>query len=500
MEALLSLTPPVLRLAPLEAAAAAVAGATGLDESSARFAISLYLALPLAAVNGLLPAGAPRHAWCAATGLLLYMFAFGAQYAAFLATAAAVYAVLVGTAPLRALDGWRHWLAAVFAFGCLTLRHLSRMDVTANSVDDSVLHMMLTVKLYTLAYNLYDGRQDAARLAATAADPAASAGAKALAADRLARAVSRLPSPLEFLGYLLNPTSLLVGPAFEFREYATAQGRAGLPAGAPSRWPRVALCTLCAVVFMALHVVVAPRVPIAGVYEQAVAAGGPAAAPWWYRLGYLHAALFMVRVQYYFVWQVAEAAALTAGFGYRGDVKPAPDWLGTSNVDPLNVELSGHTSLLLKHWNIHTQSWLERYIFKRAPRSINRWATFAVSAFWHGTYPGYYLSFFTAPLHQEAWREFEAAAGHLLPQPGSGAAYTAYWAAGKLLMHLSMDYCLAPFCLLDVKRGLAVWASVGYVGHVLPVATLAVMYALKAAGLAGGKAAGAGGKDKRKSA
>jgi hypothetical protein len=63
-----------------------------------------------------------------------------------------------------------------------------------------------------------------------------------------------------------------------------------------------------------------------------------------------------------------------------------------------------------------------------------------------------------------------------------------------------MDYCLAPFCLLDVKRGLAVWASVGYVGHVLPLATLAVMYALKAAGLAGGKAAGAGGKDKKKSA
>ncbi len=36
-----------------------------------------------------------------------------------------------------------------------------------------------------------------------------------------------------------------------------------------------------------------------------------------------------------------------------------------------------------------TQSWLERYIFKRAPRAYNMNLTYFISAFWHGFYPGY---------------------------------------------------------------------------------------------------------------
>ena len=38
-----------------------------------------------------------------------------------------------------------------------------------------------------------------------------------------------------------------------------------------------------------------------------------------------------------------------------------------------------------------TQSWLERYIFKRAPRAYNMNLTYFISAFWHGFYPGYVM-------------------------------------------------------------------------------------------------------------
>lgn len=122
---------------------------------------------------------------------------------------------------------------------------------------------------------------------------------------------------------------------------------------------------------------------------------------------------------YYGTWKLAEAATILAGFGYRpqgpageaaknlsdaGNGTPAeplvvpspasalsrrqdfcePDWEGTANVYPLKVEASQTTQHVLKYWNMHTQSWLERYIFKRAPRSYNRWLTFFASAFWHG--------------------------------------------------------------------------------------------------------------------
>jgi lysophospholipid acyltransferase len=401
---------PVLRLAPLEDAVAAAAKARGLDATLLKFAVALYAAVPLSAAMALLPAPAARHAYAAAAGLALYQFVFGAAYVHALAVAAGWYALMAGTARVRALDGWRHLLAALLSFAALSVRHLYRQSVTATNVDDSVVHMMLAVRLYTLAYNLHDGaRGEAARLAATAADPAASAGARALAADRLARAVPALPSPLAFAGYVLNPATLLVGPALEYREYAAGQARVGgPPAGAPPRGARVAYCLATGTAFLAAQVLLGPYVAIDGVYAQAAAPPGAGRPHPLWRLAYMHAAVLALRAQYYGVWRLAEGACLLAGFGYRpppatppagaGDGAasssgaasgsdapgPAGDWAGAQNVVPSRVDFATSSTEILRHWNMHTQSWLERYVFKRVPRPWNRWATFFASAFWHG--------------------------------------------------------------------------------------------------------------------
>ncbi len=44
-----------------------------------------------------------------------------------------------------------------------------------------------------------------------------------------------------------------------------------------------------------------------------------------------------------------------------------------------------------------TQSWLERYVYKRAPRSYNMNLTYFISAFWHGFYPGCVVCVFVTP-------------------------------------------------------------------------------------------------------
>lgn len=60
-----------------------------------------------------------------------------------------------------------------------------------------------------------------------------------------------------------------------------------------------------------------------------------------------------------------------------------------------------------------------------------------------------------------------------------------HFGLGIVLMHASLDYCLAPFVLLHATKGLTVWASVGYAGHAIPVAVLVAVQALKALGWAG---------------
>lgn len=49
-------------------------------------------------------------------------------------------------------------------------------------------------------------------------------------------------------------------------------------------------------------------------------------------------------------------------------------------------------------WNKMTIVWLRRVVYDRSPRAYSTWAVFAVSAIWHGFYPGYYLTFFSAAL------------------------------------------------------------------------------------------------------
>lgn len=407
---------PVVRLEPLEVIAKTLAANSQAGDDVAKFAVGLFCSIAFAAVNSFLPAGLARHLYCAVSGYLLYGFVFGAGYLQFLVTAIGCYLVLAGSRSFPVLDRWRHIVCSSLAFGLLTARHVVRSGTTASTVDDSILFMILTVKIYMLGYQLHDGQHDASRLAALVSDPDASEASKATARDRLSRAITELPGVIEYLGFVLNPATLLAGPALDIRTYLETQRRTSLPSDAPSRWPRVAVCLLSGVFCMALHVVVGPMVPVEGMYEQATATGSKQ-PPLWYRMIYWHISLVMIRVQYYGVWLIAEAAAVTSGFGYRPDgaagagkkLPPtsrleaaagplpspvvgkhahvpsipksaqSPDWLGAANVFPLHVELASTTSALLKYWNCGVQTWLEVFIFKRVPRSINRWVTFAAS-------------------------------------------------------------------------------------------------------------------------
>lgn len=269
--------------------------ATGLDAEVVRLAIALYLAFPIAALNTWLPRGVPRHLYALLSGIFVYQYVFGVRYLHAAAVALVCYAIQALTLPIRSLDGWRHWLSAIVAFASLTIRHLTRLGVTASNVDDSVVHMMLTVKLYSLAYNLYDGTVERQRLEAVARDLNASPGARSVAKDRLARSIDHLPNLLEYLGYIFNPSTLLVGPAFEIREYLTAQQRRHPPPDGPSRFPRVLQCFGAGVLFMLAHVFVGPLFGVDAIYEQAVE-HGPKQPPLWYRIAYAYISMGMIRV------------------------------------------------------------------------------------------------------------------------------------------------------------------------------------------------------------
>lgn len=78
--------------------------------------------------------------------------------------------------------------------------------------------MVMTVKLYTLAYNIYDGAGPGKRAIDKVLDnPAAKDSEKRIMSERRDRAVPTLPSPLVYFGYAFNFTTALAGPSFEVR-------------------------------------------------------------------------------------------------------------------------------------------------------------------------------------------------------------------------------------------------------------------------------------------
>ena len=114
------------------------------------------------------------------------------------------------------------------------------------------------------------------------------------------------------------------------------------------------------------------------------------------------------RMKYYGVWSLTEGACILSGLGYKGvDPKTGKvDWNRLQNVNPVGVELAQNSRAYLENWNINTNHWLRNYKYMRVtpkgkkPGFRASLATFETSAFWHGFYPGYYLSFVLAAFLQ----------------------------------------------------------------------------------------------------
>lgn len=114
------------------------------------------------------------------------------------------------------------------------------------------------------------------------------------------------------------------------------------------------------------------------------------------------------RMKYYGVWSLTEGACIMSGLGYKGvnSKTGQVEWNRLQNVNPLGVELAQNSRAYLENWNMNTNHWLRNYMYLRVtpkgkkPGFRASLATFTTSAFWHGFYPGYYLSFVLAAFLQ----------------------------------------------------------------------------------------------------
>ncbi|KZT20666.1 MBOAT-domain-containing protein [Neolentinus lepideus HHB14362 ss-1] len=395
----------------------------------------------------------------------------------------------------------------VFAFvlGHLMINHIIRAVVGYGYETFEITgpQMVLTMKLTTFAWNVFDGRRPR----------------EDLDKWQLEKHIpdNDFPSLLAFLGYAFYFPGVLVGPYLDYNSYKSLvdgsvfkiaeshhqpknehKGRR-IPAGRKTMAYRKMLKGL---VFLGLFTT------CYGSFSYEVAM-----TPWFpkknilYRIAYWQLCGFFERTKYYAIWTLTEGASILTGYGFTGfDAFGNSTWDGARNIRVRSIEFAPNFKVLLDSWNIKTAIWLRECVYKRVtpkgkkPGFRSSMITFVTSAVWHGIAPGYYLAFLLGGFIQTAGRLCRTNIRPLLlpaplppsqnapvrakeklslepPKPPRPTAKFIYDILGTVSSVLLVNYTTGPFILLTADKSFYTWRLLGWYGHVMVGGTLVFFYA-----------------------
>lgn len=342
----------------------------------------------------------------------------------------------------------------------LAIHHLVRQIYFYNEyvLDHTTPMMMMAIKLTTFAFDIID-------LEATTKNGSGF-------------------TFLEFLGYSFLFPGLLTGPCISFADYCKfINGRyfEGLDLSKPihGRKRHAGKRFLTSMFFLAIYIVARDFFPCGVVVQDDFLE-----KPSWHQWLYIHLSNVGWRAKYYFAWLNAEGAYAIIGLGFQ---KPTPSsnphWNKIQNVRPLKVEFSADPRQIVSDWNITTNLWLRGCVYKRLgihqhgsegkPGFRVSLATYAVSAFWHGFYPGYYLTFISMALVTFFCR----------------LVYKTFtWPLHPILRPLILyvpvftiiNYVTFPFALQTFKESIKFWKNYFFSVHIFLISGIFVLKILNA--------------------
>ncbi|KAL1115680.1 hypothetical protein AAG570_005970, partial [Ranatra chinensis] len=418
---------------------------------------------------------ATRHAFALVVGLVLGYFAFGKQ-AIHLAGLPSLCYVVIRTQDPHIMQR----LVMVVALVYLSCIHLHRLvyDTGTYSLDVTGPLMVMTQKATSLAFSLHDGlyRKE-----------------EELNSSQKYYAIRKIPSALEYFSYMLQFQSLMVGPIIFYRDYIEfIHGSNLLKQPDSNSYQRQVVLEpsptypalqkiVCSIIYALIFTNFISYFPMKRVKEDDFFDKSMMS-----QLVYLYIATGLVRFKYYHAWILADGICNLSGIGFNGyESDGAPKWDLISNVDVLDFEFGLSLRDCIQHWNKGTNTWLRMVVYDRVKVNGTLW-TYALSALWHGFYPGYYLTFATGALFTLASRSVRRCVRpHFLSSP---AKKTVYDFATMFVTRVAMTYTTFSFVLLEF------WPSVRIYWHMyfwLHLLALGAIYALPRLSKGGRAEAGA---------
>ncbi|KAK0646045.1 MBOAT, membrane-bound O-acyltransferase family-domain-containing protein [Cercophora newfieldiana] len=455
----------------------------GAGPDELKLVFSFLLSYPLAGLLKRVPDARPAHKNLFTLGVSIFylvgLFDLWDGLRTILFSAAGSYAI----AKFLRGSPYMPWVGFVFLMGHMSVNQIARMRANAPAtVDVTGAQMVLVMKLSSFCWNVADGALPETELSDFQKD----------------RRLTELPNLLDYAGYVFFFPSLMVGPAFDFAEYRRwldcsmfdvpttvdpakkppTRKKRKIPRSGTPAMVKLATGLMWIGIFVALSGYFSPDVLLTPRYME---------YGFVKRVLVLHMVPLTARTKYYGVWTLTEGACILSGLGYNG-VDPATgkvSWDRLVNINPMGVEMAQNTRAYLENWNINTNKWLRNCVYLRVtPRGKKpgfraSLATFTTSAFWHGFYPGYYLSFVLASLIQTVAKNFRRYLRPFFLDPKTQAPLPSkkyYDFFSWLTTQLAFSFATVPFLVLSFSGSLAAWSRLYFyavVGTVISMAFFA---------------------------
>ncbi|ESN94562.1 hypothetical protein HELRODRAFT_121109, partial [Helobdella robusta] len=379
-----------------------------------------------------------RHSFEAILGFSLLFFCFGIQ-----SLVVVVQSVICWLIMWRVPHGTSEKLVFLTAMLFLAVCHSLRMyyDYSGYNLDITGPLMINTQRITSLAFSLSDGKE-------LMTDPDIRTTPYIFN-----KTISELPSILELLSYSLSFHMIICGPFSFYKEYINF-----IHGNNITYQPLNALFPVSTIVhefyfsnyfkklssvavFLVLMAVCTPMFPAQTLIDETF--NSSHSLP--YRIIYCVISTSAARFKYYVAWKLAEAINVAAGLGFGGvDQFGRQRWDFMDNVSVFKVEFATSIRTLLSNWNSRSTLWLRHVVYERTHNTL---AVFAMSALWHGFYPGYYVTFMTG-----AFLVYESRMVRPIIRPkfqSSAVLSKVYDLLTFCSTKLALTYLAVPFLLLE---------------------------------------------------
>jgi len=317
-------------------------------------------------------------------------------------------------------------------------------------------HCILTLRLIGLAFDVFDGHREE----------------KFVTKEQQDRKIVDIPSLLEISSFSFFPAGFLVGPQFPLvKVRALVHGTLVDSTVLSRKRYKAAFSRIFAgVTFLLIQTYISNFF-----YTDFYFTKQFKDMSFVRRACYVTLTGYNILLRYITVWMINEGSCIIFGIGYRKDpINGKDQWDAVRNGKLREFLFCKSFHGLIECFNINTNDWVARYVFKRLKflgnKSLSHVTTLLFLAIWHGVHVGYFTCFmfeFLVINAEKSTLHFLKSSGLLQMIKSSSLLNLVSDIIGFIYFHIFSGYVIIDFTLLKWNRYKPVYDLILWNGHIV---------------------------------